>query len=107
MRVIKQTETATERQVWESVMIDSLAGKDPKGCLNLQNEWGHSKNPSLETKTWRPRNKPSEPSRGKRVKKAESWEQKPEEPEKSEAKRVRTRSPERGAQSSETEASER
>ena len=53
MRVIKQTETATERQVWESVMIDSLARKDPKGCLNLKNEWGHSKNPSLETKTWR------------------------------------------------------
>ena len=107
MRVIKQTETATERQVWESVVIDSLAGKDPKGCLNLKNEWGHSKNPSLETKTWRPRNKPSEPSRGKRVKKTENWEPKPEEPERSEAKRVRTRSPERGARSSETGAPER
>ena len=38
MRVVKQIETATERQVWESVKIDSLAAKDPKSCLNLKSE---------------------------------------------------------------------
>ena len=38
MRVIRQTETVTERQVWESVKIDSLAAKDPRSCLNLKNE---------------------------------------------------------------------
>ena len=38
MRVIRQIETALERQVWESVAINALAAKDPKGCLNLKNE---------------------------------------------------------------------
>ena len=38
MRVRRQTETALERQVWESVKIDSLAAKDPKSCLNLKNK---------------------------------------------------------------------
>ena len=60
MRVVRQTETALERQVWESVKIDSLAARDPKGCLNLKSEWGQSKNPSLEAKTMRPRAKPPE-----------------------------------------------
>ena len=68
MRVVKQTETATERQVWESVKIDSMTEKDPKNCLNLKSEWGLSKNPSLETKSLRPRAKPPEMGKGKRVK---------------------------------------
>ena len=89
-------------------MIDSLSRKDPKSCLNLKNEWGHSKNPSLEAKTWRPRTKPSECVKGKRVKKAEAQEPgEPGESEKPEAKRARSRSPVRGAQSSETGAIER
>ena len=30
--------------------IDTLVGRNPKGCLNLKSEWGLSKNPSLETR---------------------------------------------------------
>ena len=60
MRVMKQTETALQRQVWESVKIDSMAAKNPRSCLNLKNEWGHSKNPSLEAKAQRPKVQPPE-----------------------------------------------
>ena len=47
MRVVRQSKTALERQIWESVAIDSLYAKDSKGCLNGKNEQGHSKNTSL------------------------------------------------------------
>ena len=50
MRVVRQTETTLERQVWKSVCIDSLAAKNPTGCLNLKIEWGASKNPALEAR---------------------------------------------------------
>ena len=59
MRTVKQSRTALERQVWESVMIDRLSHKI-EACLNLKNEWGHSKNPSLNAKarpTASPKNK--------------------------------------------------
>ena len=46
MRTVKQARTALERQVLESVIIDKLSHK-VEACLNLKNEWGHSKNPSL------------------------------------------------------------
>ena len=67
MRVVTQTETALQRQVWESVQIDAMSSKDPKGCLNLKNEWGHSKNPSLEAKVRTAKVQPPE-SKGKRGK---------------------------------------
>ena len=90
MRVIRQTETATERQVWESVKIDSMTEKDPKNCLNLKSEWGLSKNPSLETKSLRPRAKPPEMGKGKRVKTGNRETDRQESPR---AKRARSQSP--------------
>ena len=50
MRVMKSARTALERQVWESVCIDRLSGKE-EGCLNLKSEWGLSQAPSLQNKT--------------------------------------------------------
>ena len=66
MRVIRQAETALERQIWESVAIDTLAAKNPKGCLNLKSEWGCSENPALENRTQRPRTKGKDSAQGKR-----------------------------------------
>ena len=34
MRVIRQTETALERQIWESVAIETLAAKNAKGPVD-------------------------------------------------------------------------
>merc|ERR1711867_350022 len=49
MRVLKSARTALERQVWESVYIDRLSGKE-EACLNLKSEWGLSQTPSLQNK---------------------------------------------------------
>ena len=38
LRLVKQAETAMERQIWESVYIDSLAAECPQGFLNLKSE---------------------------------------------------------------------
>ena len=69
-----------------------MAVKDPKGCLNLKNKWGHSKNPSLEAKTLRPRAKPPEQGKGKRVKTGNRETDRQESPR---AKRARSQSPSR------------
>ena len=66
MSIVKQAETAMDKQIWESVHIDSLAAEAPTSCLNLKSELGHSKDPSLETKT-RPPRQPKIPT-GKRGK---------------------------------------
>ena len=50
MRILTTTDTALQRQTWESVRIDELARKNREGCLNLKTEWGLSKNPSLLTR---------------------------------------------------------
>ena len=57
-------------------MIDRLA-KYPEECLNLKNEWGHSKNPSLEAKAQRPKVQPPE-SKGKRGKEAKEEHHNPD-----------------------------
>ena len=49
MRTVREANTALERQVWESVMIDRLSGS-LKECFNLKSEWGLSRKPSLQTK---------------------------------------------------------
>ena len=48
MRTVREANMALERQVWEYLKIDSMLARDLWSCLNLKNEWGHSKNPSLE-----------------------------------------------------------
>ena len=47
-RVVQKFKTALERQVWESVTIDSTnASLGHKRCLNNKTEWGSSKDPAL------------------------------------------------------------
>ena len=50
MRIVKNPRTPLERQTWESIKIDSLTVTNNKGCLNLNSEWGQSKNPSPVTR---------------------------------------------------------
>jgi len=47
MRTVRNTNTALERQVWESVLIDRLSRKEGVDCLNLRSEWGKSRKPFL------------------------------------------------------------
>ena len=47
MRIVKTARTALECQTLE---IDLLTASHPSCCLNLKNEWGQSKNPSLVTR---------------------------------------------------------
>ena len=46
-RTIAQFQTALERQVWESVEIDSTTASIGLHCLNSKTEWGLSKDPAL------------------------------------------------------------
>ena len=46
-RTIGQFLTALERQVWESVEIDSTTHSLGQRCLNNKTEWGSSKDPAL------------------------------------------------------------
>ena len=39
MRILMQAETAMQRQIWESVNIDSRAEETKVGGLNLKSEW--------------------------------------------------------------------
>ena len=43
MRTVRNTNTALERQVWESVIIDRLSRKEGVDCLNQRSEWGKSR----------------------------------------------------------------
>ena len=47
MRTVRNTNTALERQVWESVIIDRLSRKEGVDCLNQRSEWGKSRKPFL------------------------------------------------------------
>ena len=59
MRMVREANTALERQVWESVMIDRLSDS-LEMCLNLKSEWGMSRKPSLQAKGRPPNTKPKE-----------------------------------------------
>ena len=50
MRIVRETQTALERQVWESVIIDRVSRKGGEVCLNLKSEWGGTLKPSLHSK---------------------------------------------------------
>ena len=49
IRTVREANTALERQVWESVIIDRLSGS-LEMCQNLKSEWGMSRKPSLQAK---------------------------------------------------------
>ena len=51
-RIVAQFQKALERQVWESVEIDStISTLGLNNCLNSKTEWGMSKDPALISKT--------------------------------------------------------
>ena len=55
LRIVGKFKTPLERQVWESVEIDSTIAKLGRtNCLNSRNEWGLSKDPVLVNRDLRP-----------------------------------------------------